>query len=42
LFINERIKAYDEIDEILRSYPIVIFIRGTPEKTDCKSSKVLV
>ena len=30
LFINERVRAYNEIEELLASYPIVIFIRGTP------------
>jgi hypothetical protein len=30
IFMNERVKAYNEIEELLGSYPIMIFIRGNP------------
>lgn len=42
LFIRERVRAYNDIEEILNSYPIVIFIRGTPTEPQCKSSRVLL
>jgi hypothetical protein len=29
LFLNERIRAYNEVEEILSSFPIVVFIKGT-------------
>ena len=42
MFIDERVDAYNEIEEMLKSYPIVIFIRGSPNQPQCKQSKVLV
>ena len=42
LFVNERVLAYNEIEEMLASYPIVIFIRGSPTEPQCKSSRVLL
>ena len=30
VFIDERTKAYEEIDDLVNSYQIVLFIRGTP------------
>ena len=41
-FVNEREEAFGEISFKLGQYPIVMFIRGTPAKPGCKSSKYLV
>lgn len=41
-FVNERTEAFREIEDKLSSFPIVMFIRGSPIKPQCKSSKVLV
>jgi len=35
-------KAFEDIEDKLSSYPLVIFIRGTPIAPMCKSSKFLV
>ena len=41
-FNNERKEAFEDIEEKLSSYPVVLFIRGTPTNPMCKSSKFLV
>lgn len=42
MFVTERVRAYNEIEEILASYPILLFMKGTPETTTCSSTKVLI
>jgi glutaredoxin-related protein len=42
LFINERVRAFNEIEEILNSYAIIIFIRGPPNEPKCPQSQLLV
>jgi monothiol glutaredoxin len=41
-FNNELKEAFEDIVDKLSSYALVIFIRGTPSATMCKSSKFLV
>ena len=41
-FVNERAEAFIQIEALLTSFPVVMFIRGSPLKPTCKSSKVLV
>ena len=40
--MKQRAKAFKEIEELLKSYPIIIFIRGTTLCPECKQSEVLI
>lgn len=42
LFNNEKQKAYVEIDQKLKNFPIIVFMRGDQKQPKCKSSKMLV
>lgn len=38
-FLNEKKFMFDKIDKLLSSYPVIIFIKGTPADPFCKFSK---
>ncbi|TNV78818.1 hypothetical protein FGO68_gene1296 [Halteria grandinella] len=41
-FMKKRKQAFAEIEELLKSYPIIIFIRGSALSPECKQSEVLI
>jgi len=41
-FANEKKEAFAEIEEMLSTFPIVMYIRGSTGKPSCRSSKALV